>query len=159
MNEDEVYAKLGYMRRIQVRAGHLIFIISLFVAAPYQGCGAALRARPLDLSRSAEVIDPADNPDNPDDPTDPGLTLKDVNFDMATLHKYGLGSDNWAMTWEQEGSLVGVWGDGWGLSNVGSGPKISLGVSRISGDPGNLSFEDIFQGDPQGRPIEEYDGK
>ena len=42
------------------------------------------------------------------------------------------GSDNWPITWAEDDHQYAAWGDGWGFT--GTGPKVSLGISRLVGD-------------------------
>jgi hypothetical protein len=46
------------------------------------------------------------------------------------------GSDNWPMTWGNDGHMYTAYGDGYGFTSAGSSmPKLSLGFARIEGVP------------------------
>jgi hypothetical protein len=51
-----------------------------------------------------------------------------------TIVRQAKGSDNWPLTWADNGHLYGVYGDGWGFERQGM-PKLSLGLARIEGEP------------------------
>lgn len=66
------------------------------------------------------------------------------------------GSDNWPITWADDGHLYTAYGDGWGFEPRVE-KKLSLGLARISGLPPDISghnirspFEQLGQG-PHGR--------
>lgn len=51
-----------------------------------------------------------------------------------TIVRLAKGSDNWPLTWADDGHLYGAYGDGWGFERAGT-PKLSLGLARIEGGP------------------------
>lgn len=69
-----------------------------------------------------------------------------LDFDFSTLKTYGKGSDQWPMSWGNDGNLYAAWGDGRGWDN--SGAKSYLGITVLSGDPSRLSGSDLW-GDHQ----------
>jgi len=75
-----------------------------------------------------------------------------MTWQWQTHSRAASGSDNWAITWSDDDNQYAVWGDGWGFS--GTGPKISLGVSRISGDFDNYHGTDLW-----GIPVTGVGGK
>ncbi len=56
-----------------------------------------------------------------------------------TVVRKARGSDNWPMTWADDGHQYTAWGDGWGF-RPRTKRKLSLGVARIEGPP------DAFRG-------------
>ncbi|MBN1359712.1 MAG: serine hydrolase [Sedimentisphaerales bacterium] len=48
------------------------------------------------------------------------------------------GSDNWPLTWADDDRLYAVYGDGWGFEPKAD-RKLSLGIARISGEPGDVA--------------------
>ncbi|MCI0357440.1 MAG: serine hydrolase [Planctomycetaceae bacterium] len=54
-----------------------------------------------------------------------------------SIVRHAPGSDNWPLTWADDGHLYGAYGDGWGFEREGM-PKLSLGLARIEGEPGEL---------------------
>lgn len=65
-----------------------------------------------------------------------------ITFDWSTHKKSISGSDNFPVTWADDDHQYTVWGDGHGFDN--SSIKISLGVSKIIGDPHNYYGKDIW---------------
>jgi hypothetical protein len=57
-----------------------------------------------------------------------------VQFDWSTHHRDAQGSDNWQMTWADDGHQYAPWGDGGGFGGTNSDGRVSLGVGRIEGD-------------------------
>ncbi len=53
--------------------------------------------------------------------------------DSAIIRK-AEGSDNWPLTWADDGSLYTAYGDGWGFE-PGVGKKLSLGLAKVVGNP------------------------
>ena len=45
------------------------------------------------------------------------------------------GSDNWPCTWADDDALYTAWGDGWGFERGVVPEKLSMGVSKVVGDP------------------------
>lgn len=110
------------------------------------GIGAACEGRPP----PAPVL--------PDHPTPYPATevIRDVTFDWTSLRREAAGSDNWTMTWAADGHQYASWGDGWGFD--GAETKISIGFSRIVGDPASYRGEDVFYGDSSASALE-FDAK
>ncbi|MFB3827929.1 MAG: serine hydrolase [Bryobacteraceae bacterium] len=51
-----------------------------------------------------------------------------------TITRAAIGSDNWPLTWADDGDIYTVYGDGWGFEPR-LPVKLSLGLARISGPP------------------------
>jgi CubicO group peptidase (beta-lactamase class C family) len=66
----------------------------------------------------------------------------------ATIVRLADGSDNWPLTWADDGDLYGAYGDGNGFAPF-TEAKLSLGLARISGGPAN----------PQGRNLRSPDAE
>jgi hypothetical protein len=58
------------------------------------------------------------------------------------------GSDNWPLTWADDGRLYTTFGDGWGFEPKVP-EKLSLGFARVSGGPENFQGENIRSPDEQ----------
>ena len=74
-----------------------------------------------------------------------------INFDMSSLRNTAPGngakapeSDNWAITWADDGHQYTVFGDGVGFSTFNS-QRASNGVARIEGGKANYSAYDVFK--------------
>lgn len=60
--------------------------------------------------------------------------IKSVNFQWSTLRKLATGSDNWPITWANDGNLYSTWGDGGGFgSKALSQAFVSIGVAKLRG--------------------------
>jgi CubicO group peptidase (beta-lactamase class C family) len=53
---------------------------------------------------------------------------------MSTIQCEAVGSDNWPITWAEDGALFASFGDGWGF-DPGTDEKLSLGLVKIPGPP------------------------
>ncbi len=74
-----------------------------------------------------------------------------ISFDMTTLRNTAPGngakapeSDNWAITWADDGNQYTVFGDGKGFSTFNTN-RASNGVARIEGGKANYSAFDVFK--------------
>ncbi len=65
-----------------------------------------------------------------------------VTYFNATLKTAANGSDNWPITWSDDGHQYTSFGDGTGFQNS---PKASLGVSRIEGDKQAIRGFDVYE--------------
>jgi hypothetical protein len=66
-------------------------------------------------------------------PYPPSPTIADITFDFSTYDRRAPGSDNWPMTWADDGHQYAAWGDGGGFGGTNSSGRVSLGVARIEG--------------------------
>ncbi len=73
--------------------------------------------------------------------------IASLSLDWASHDRRANGSDNFAITWADDGHQYTMWGDGWGFENQPT--KMSLGVSRVEGDAGSYMAFDVF-GAPNG---------
>ncbi|WP_143549125.1 DUF4185 domain-containing protein [Rhodopirellula bahusiensis] len=84
--------------------------------------------------------------------------IKRVEFDFATHRRLAPGSDNWPVTWADDGHLYTAWGDGGGFGGTNSEGRVKLGVARIDGNVEGYSGINIWGGfKPQKPP--QFDGK
>ncbi len=56
---------------------------------------------------------------------------------IETIRRPAPGSDNWPLTWADDGALYGAYGDGHGFEPF-TDEKLSLGLARITGGPTNF---------------------
>jgi CubicO group peptidase (beta-lactamase class C family) len=71
-------------------------------------------------------------------PYPPGPVIKGVTWaTAASITRKARGSDNWPMTWGDDGHLYTSYGDGNGFE-PGVPEKLSLGFARIEGGPGDF---------------------
>src|SRR5204863_6256916 len=59
-----------------------------------------------------------------------------------TIQRAAKGSDNWPLTWADDGALYGTYGDGNGFEPFEK-EKLSLGFARIDGMPGDFHGENL----------------
>jgi CubicO group peptidase (beta-lactamase class C family) len=52
------------------------------------------------------------------------------------------GSDNWPLTWADDGDLYTAWGDGWGFDPP-TESKLSMGCAKVSGSPPDIEGENV----------------
>lgn len=81
-----------------------------------------------------------------------------ISFDLATLERRALGSDNWAVTWAADGNLYTTWGDGGGFGGTNDEGRVSLGVARIVGEPTDFIGQNVWGGHETENPTT-FDGK
>lgn len=68
-------------------------------------------------------------------------TIKGCKFSPETI-RMAEGSDNWPITWADDNQLYTAYGDGWGFKPM-TDIKLSLGLSRIEGEPTDLKAVNI----------------
>ncbi|MBE0658283.1 MAG: DUF4185 domain-containing protein [Bryobacteraceae bacterium] len=64
----------------------------------------------------------------------PSTALGEMVLDWSTHKRDAPGSDNWQLTWADDGHLYGAWGDGGGFGGSNSDGRVSLGYGRLEGD-------------------------
>jgi hypothetical protein len=98
-------------------------------------------------STPTEAVGSVDQ-DSTTSPYPPSTVFDTIDWDFNITRLAGGpgldGSDLWAMTWDTNGDLYGVWGDGAGFGVTSadgpSGDKAFMGVSRIVGAPPPTEF-------------------
>ena len=73
------------------------------------------------------------SPKNKRPPYPPSRVLKAVKLDWSTHSRRAQGSDNWQLTWADDGHQYAPWGDGGGFGGTNSDGRVSLGVARVEG--------------------------
>lgn len=68
-----------------------------------------------------------------DPPYPPSRAIRDVRFDPQILRQ-AIDSDNWPMTFGDDGQMYTAYGDGRGFEPFGE-KKLSLGIARVEGSP------------------------
>ena len=66
----------------------------------------------------------------------------------SSIIRQATGSDNWPLTWADDGSLYTAYGDGWGFDPKVPN-KLSLGLARVDGSATNFSGVNIYPSDGQ----------
>ena len=76
-------------------------------------------------------------------PYPPGAVIADVAWAPAgSIVRKAQGSDNWPMTWADDGALYTAYGDGWGFEPRVE-KKLSLGFARIAGPPADFTAMNV----------------
>jgi hypothetical protein len=84
--------------------------------------------------------------------------IRSIDFDWSTHKRDAQGSDNWQLTWADDGHQYGAWGDGGGFGGTNSDGRASLGVARIEGDWSNYKGVNVWGGKNAANPAK-VDGK
>lgn len=84
--------------------------------------------------------------------------VEDIVFDWSTHRRSAQGSDNFQLTWSDDGHLYGAWGDGGGFGGTNSKGRVGLGFARIEGDAGNYAGYNVWGGFEPENPAT-FDGK
>jgi len=58
-----------------------------------------------------------------------------ITWHYGTQEDAAPGSDQWPVTWADDGHLYACWGDGGGFGGTNSDGRVSMGVARIEGQP------------------------
>jgi len=88
-----------------------------------------------------------DRPLAPSSPYPPSSMIGSLTFEISSYFQAGNfpspnGSDQWQMTWADDGNVYGIWGDGVGWNQTSA--YASMGVTRILGGPPGLSGVDVW---------------
>jgi hypothetical protein len=76
-------------------------------------------------------------------PYPPSPVITDVTFEWSSHERYAPGSDNWPITWADDGHQYTAWGDGGGFGGTNGDGRVSLGVAVVKG--GASSYEGYNQ--------------
>ncbi|MBW2525990.1 MAG: hypothetical protein JRI23_17550, partial [Deltaproteobacteria bacterium] len=76
--------------------------------------------------------------------------ILDVTIETATHDRRAPGSDNWPMTWADDGHQYTSWGDGGGFDGTNTDGRVSLGVARVEGTGDSYTGFNVWGGkDPE----------
>lgn len=67
-------------------------------------------------------------------PYPPSSVIEDITFDWSTHRRGAQGSDNFQLTWADDGHQYAWWGDGGGFGSSTNEGRVGLGLARIEGD-------------------------
>jgi hypothetical protein len=81
-----------------------------------------------------------------------------VEFDFSTHRRLAPGSDNWPMTWADDGHQYTAWGDGGGFGGTNQQGRVALGVARIEGGPEDYTGTNVWGGVEAENPAQ-FEGK
>ncbi|MGK7397302.1 MAG: hypothetical protein ACNS62_22185 [Candidatus Cyclobacteriaceae bacterium M3_2C_046] len=79
--------------------------------------------------------------------------IEEIQFNLSTIRNTtpgnGLtapGSDNWTITWADDGNQYSSWGDGGGFGGDNQLGRVKMGVARIEGNKRNYSAFNVWGG-------------
>lgn len=76
--------------------------------------------------------------------------ILDMTVDSGTHDRRAPGSDNWSMTWADDGHQYTSWGDGGGFEGTNDDGRVSLGIARIEGSASSYTGINVWGGkDPE----------
>jgi hypothetical protein len=76
--------------------------------------------------------------------------IKEIRFQWPSHIRLASGSDNWPVTWADDGHQYTVWGDGGGFGGTNSIGRSSIGIARIEGSWHNFNGTNVWGGeDPE----------
>jgi len=81
-----------------------------------------------------------------------------ISFNWATHQEMAPGSDNWPVTWADNGHQYSSWGDGGGFGGTNSDGRVSLGFARIEGAKSSYAGYNVWGGKNPENPAT-FDGK
>jgi len=84
--------------------------------------------------------------------------IERVEFDFTTHRRLAAGSDNWPVTWADDGHLYAAWGDGGGFGGSNREGRVLLGVARIEGDATGYAGKNVWGGFQSENPAQ-FGGK
>lgn len=76
----------------------------------------------------------------------PSQVVARVTFDFSTHRRLAPGSDNWPVTWADDGHQYTAWGDGGGFDGTNSEGRVTLGIARIEGDSRTYTGTNVWGG-------------
>lgn len=93
----------------------------------------------------------------PGQPYPASSVITSVDFDAA-YETLAPGSDNWPVTWSDDGNQYTSWGDGGGFGGTNVDGRVSLGIARVEGDPTNYVGINVWGGKDAENPAQ-FNGK
>jgi hypothetical protein len=72
--------------------------------------------------------------------------IERAEFDFKSHRRLAPGSDNWPITWADDGHLYTAWGDGGGFGGTNQLGRVSLGIGRIEGPRESYTGRNIWGG-------------
>lgn len=88
-------------------------------------------------------------------PVSPGATaqpypqsqvITGVQYDLGSHQRLAPGSDNWPITWGDDGHQYTSFGDGGGFGGTNSDGRVSLGVARVEGGASSYTGHNVWGG-------------
>ena len=84
--------------------------------------------------------------------------IAEVKFDFSHHDRRAHGSDNWPITWADDGHQYAAWGDGGGFGGTNKVGRVSLGVARVEGNAESYRGINVWGGKNAENPAT-FEGK
>ena len=110
------------------------------------------------LSLESAESDGGNRRSSPAPPYPASPVIGQVVFDWSSHEKRAPGSDNWPVTWADDGNQYTAWGDGVGFSGTNADGRVKLGVARIEGDADSYVGKNVWGGKDPENP-HQFEGK
>ncbi len=94
----------------------------------------------------------------PPPPYPPSDLMTGISFKWFTHQQLAPGSDNWAITWADDGNQYATFGDGGGFSGTNREGRVSLGFARVEGPPDDYEGFNVWGGRNAENPAQ-FEGK
>ena len=91
-------------------------------------------------------------------PYPPSPVIAGMELDWSTHRRSAPGSDNFQLTWADDGHQYGAWGDGGGFGGTNGRGRVGLGVARVEGTADNYRGFNVWGGENAPNPAT-FDGK
>jgi hypothetical protein len=85
-------------------------------------------------------------------PYPPSLVISDMTFEWSTHERHAPGSDNWPITWADDGHQYTSWGDGGGFGGTNDEGRVSLGVAVVKGGASSYTGYNHWGGEDATHP-------
>ncbi len=84
--------------------------------------------------------------------------IEGISWDFSSHDERAPGSDNWPVTWADDGNQYTCWGDGGGFGGTNSSGRVSLGVARVEGPWNSYTGHNVWGGKSPENPAQ-FEGK
>ena len=123
-------------------AGHQLLLVVPSLDLIVVRMGGSLEPKDFWAAAARHVFEPAVAAVT-DPPVPPSDVIRGIQFDPAeTTVRKASGSDNWPMTWGDDGATYTSYGDGRGFEPFVE-KKLSLGLARIDGGPADFTGRNL----------------
>lgn len=79
-------------------------------------------------------------------PYPPSELISGITFDFSTHRRLAPGSDNWPMTWAEDGRQYAAWGDGGGFGGTNEDGRVSNGFACVEGSADSYTGRNLAGG-------------
>ena len=79
-------------------------------------------------------------------PYPPSPVISDITFEWSSHERHAPGSDNWPITWADDGHQYTAWGDGGGFEGTNNEGRVSLGMAVVKGGASSYEGSNLWGG-------------